>query len=437
MTGSPFTFYAVTFGCKVNQYETQAIREYWQSLGGVEQEEPQGAQVILIASCAVTAEAVSDARQLTRKLARLCPQARIFAAGCASSAEPQDFSGQGVIVVPQNQKYVLLQRHPLWGERAAWSAPPLSVYPPFAIARYKRSRPVLKVQEGCSQGCTYCIVPLTRGPARSRPTEDILAEARRLLASGCREIMLSGVNLRQYHAEGADGKNFWSLLRFLEKSLAPEWQGRARLRISSLDPAQAIGQECLETLEACRLLCPHLHLSLQSGSPAVLKRMHRSPYAPEDIAQAVQAMRRFWPVMGLGADFLMGFPGESEAETEETLNLARALPLTYAHVFPYSRRPGTVAASLPCQLPRQLRQEHAARVRALVAEKQARFLQEQLEQTVMRVAFDGGEGRHGNNEWYADCRLEQGTAQGFGRELAPCAPLRVEGKTLVVRLLLS
>lgn len=425
-----FTFYAATFGCKVNQYETQAIREWWQSLGGVETEDPKEAQVILVASCAVTAEAVSDARQLTRRLARLCPQARIFAAGCASSAEPQDFlSLEGVTaVIPQSQKFILLEKHPLTAED--FSAPDAPQgYPPFAIRTFKRSRPVVKIQDGCSQGCSYCIVPLTRGPSRSRPVAGILAEVRRLLEAGYREIMLSGVNLRQFHA---DGRNFWSLLRLLDGELAREWQGRARFRISSLDPAQVTGQEGLETLESCRMVCPQLHLSLQSGSPAVLKRMHRSPYAPEDIVTAVQAVQRFWPVLGLGADILMGFPGETEAETAETLDLVRALPMTYAHVFPYSRRPGTAAGSLPGQLPRQVRQEHAARVRALAAEKQAHFLQAQLRLPHMAVAFDGGGARHGNNEWYVDCRLETGAAD-FGHELVDCAPVRVEDRTLVVR----
>ena len=431
----PFTFYAVTYGCKVNQYETQAIREWWQSLGGVETEHPEQAQVILVASCAVTAEAVSDARQMTRKLVRLCPQARIFAAGCASSAEPEDFRNiDGVIaVIPQMQKYVLLERHPLTDQDFSVQETPVRRYPPFAIHEFKRARPVIKIQDGCSQGCTYCIVPLTRGAAVSRPVEEILAEARRLLEAGYREIMLSGVNLRQFHADGGDGKDFWSLLRFLDRALAPEWQGRARFRISSLDPAQVTSQQCLETLESCRLVCPQLHLSLQSGSPAVLRRMHRSPYAPEDIVEAVRKMQRFWPVMGLGADILMGFPGESEAEAEETLDMVRVLPMTYAHVFPYSRRPGTVAAALPDQLPRQVRQKHAARVRELVAEKQQCFLVGQLRQPSMMVAFDDRGARHGNNEWYVDCRLEEGFTPCPGHELVRAVPLRVEGRMLVVR----
>lgn len=433
-----FKFYMITYGCRVNQYETQSIREHWTSLGGAETEDPAEADVIFLDSCAVTAEAVADARQMTRKLGRLNPAARIYAAGCAASAEPADFHAlPGVAaVIPQTEKYVLLQGHPL--DMTDFSVPEGAEkrFAPFSINAFKRARPVIKVQDGCSQGCAYCIIPLTRGPSRSRPVDAIVAEAHRLLEAGHREILLSGVNLRQFHADGGDGKNFWSLLRRLDAEFAPEWAGRARFRLSSLDPAQitgSMGAECLETLEGCRMLCPHLHLSLQSGSPTVLARMGRSPYSPESIAESVAKMRFFWPVMGLGADILMGFPGETEAETEETLAMLRTLPMTYAHVFPYSQRPGTRAAVMPDQLPKKTRQEHAARVRALIAQKQKAFLEQQLGMPVMYAAFDSSDARHGNNEWFVDCRMEEGFGPFKGHELVRVSPVRVEKNMLIVR----
>lgn len=433
--GNAFKFYAVTYGCRVNQYETQAIREWWQSLGGLETDEPAEADVVLVDSCAVTAEAVSDARQMTRKIGRINPRARIFAAGCAASAAPADFVLPGVAaVIPQQDKFVLLRGHPLDMTDFAVPEQGRPRFAPFAISGFRRARPVVKVQDGCSQGCAYCIIPLTRGPARSRPVDDILAETGRLLRAGYREIMISGVNLRQFHADGQDGRNFWSLLRLMDAEFAPEWQGRARFRLSSLDPAQVTGAESLETLEGCRMVCPHLHLSLQSGSMAVLRRMGRSPYSPEEVAEAVEKMHRFWPVMGLGADILMGFPGETEAETEETLAMLRTLPMTYAHVFPYSVRPGTRAAALDGQLSKKVRQEHAARVRALMAEKHRAFLHAQLEQPVMMVAFDSTDARHGNNEWYADCRMEDAACPPRrGHELVRAVPVRVEGNLIIVR----
>ena len=204
-----FTFHAVTYGCRVNQYETQAIREWWQSLGGTETDDPAEADVVLVDSCAVTAEAVSDARQMTRRLGRLNPRARIFAAGCAASAEPGDFDLPGVAaVIPQRDKFVLLRGHPLEMTDFSVAEEKRPRFAPFSIESFRRARPVVKVQDGCSQGCAYCIIPLTRGPARSRPVDEILAETARLLHAGYREIMISGVNLRQFHADGADGRNF-------------------------------------------------------------------------------------------------------------------------------------------------------------------------------------------------------------------------------------
>lgn len=433
--GKAFKFYAVTYGCRVNQYETQSIREWWQSLGGTETDDVAEADVVFVDSCAVTAQAVSDARQMTRKIVRMNPEARIFVAGCAASAEPADFALPGVAaVIPQKDKFVLLRGHPL--EMTDFTVPEEGRprFAPFSISAFRRARPVVKVQDGCSQGCAYCIIPLTRGPARSRPVAEILAETKRLLDAGYREIMISGVNLRQFHADGEDGRNFWTLLRRMDAEFSPEWQGRARFRLSSLDPAQVTDEACLETLEACRMVCPHLHLSLQSGSMGVLRRMGRSPYSPESVAGAVAKMRRFWPVMGLGADILMGFPGETEAETEETLSMLRSLPMTYAHVFPYSERPGTRAAALKEQLPKKVRQEHAARVRALMAEKHERFLRDQLELPSMMVAFDSADARHGNNEWYADCRMEDDACTPrCGHELVKAVPVRVEGNLIIVR----
>ncbi len=303
------------------------------------------------------------------------------------------------------------------------------------ISGFKRARPVINVQDGCSHGCTYCIVPQTRGRARSRAPEEILAEARRLLASGHFEIMLSGVNLRQYRHEGW---NFWKLLRHLQAQLAQEWQGRMRFRLSSLEPAQ-LDAEGLESLEQCRLLCPHLHISLQSGSNSVLSRMGRGHYRVEDLSRAVAALERFWPVFGLGADILMGFPGESEGEYQETLDLVQALPFSYAHVFPWSSRPGTKAATMPGILPKALRQAHAAGVRELIARKKEAFLQKMLTLPELVLAMTPGADHDngaeagqaapasavsGISEFYTPCRLE-GHASG-SLELVRAFPLRVE-----------
>lgn len=516
------TFYLATLGCKVNQYESHALREAWTNLGWLETSAPEQAKLILVNSCAVTARAVADVRATVRRLHRAAPGASIIITGCAAevlATELADLPGV-TAVVGQSRKEKLLSEikaietptsvaeleegtelakfaeiaacaedtagapataFPAAGESAskAWNVKTAVPFPAFTVSGYDRSRAVLKVQDGCSHRCTYCIVPLTRGKARSRAIDDSLSEANRLLKAGFREIVISGVNLRQYgwkHVPGemqkpADtgGHDFWDLLARLDAELSPDWAGRARLRVSSLEPGQ-LGQKALDVLGASKLAAPHLHLSLQSGSPSVLKRMGRGHYDPGTMPAFFSALRAIWPVFGLGADILTAFPGESEEEFQEGLALCQSLPLTYAHVFPYSRRPGTAAAAMPGQLPASVKKERAAVLRAMVREKKTAFLRSLLDVPLMHVVFeDRGETHEGTeapnetgktdqsvaekangkakraehprsgvargvNDWYADCRLDvpSDLAAPLSRVLTPVRPLSVEGELLLV-----
>lgn len=421
-----FTYKILTYGCKVNQYESQAIREYWNSLGAKEilgQEEIP--QIILLAGCAVTAQGVADARQMVRKIARDMPETKVIVTGCAASAEPQDFSFNNVLmVISQTAKWNLLHYSPFNLPQKLEEKN--EEYPEFLITDFARSRPVLKIQDGCSHFCTYCIVPYTRGKARSRDAQESLAELRRLVNAGFREIMISGINLRQYYA---DKKNFWGFLRDVEKEFGQEWQGKVRLRLSSLEPAQ-LTTEGLETLEQSSLLCPHLHLSLQSGSPSVLKRMGREHYSPDFMIEQIHKIKKFWNTFALGADILMGFPGETEEETLETLIMVEALPLTYAHVFPFSVRKGTKAEKLPMQLEKSIKQEHAARVRVKVEEKKKVFANEMLVKEKMFLSLDIGT-NSGWNEYYVACELAGGEKIN-SHELLAVKPISLENDILKV-----
>ncbi len=404
----PARFHIATLGCKVNQYESQAIREAWISKGCEETADPTQADCILINSCAVTAEAVRDLRRATRKMHRENNQAAIVIAGCAGEIHAQELQElPGVAqVVPQSRK----------DELRSWFGPAFSESTPEAIAGYPRARAVVKVQDGCSHGCTFCIVPLTRGPSRSREPQAILEEIHRLFTAGFCEASLSGVNLRHYGRELAPAMDFWDLLSYLENGLK-EWRGKARLRLSSLDPGQiAPGQlypKALETLAQSRLVCPHLHLSLQSGSPEILRRMGRGHYQPQQILEFLEQLATIWPVHGLGADLLMGFPGESDAHFQETLSFCEVLPLTYAHVFPYSPRPGTAAAEFPNQTSDAEKKERAARLRGLAQEKKQSFLHRLARLESVNVVVQGTApplgmplgAPLGLNEYYAECRF--------------------------------
>jgi len=426
---SDWTFFIVTFGCKVNQYESQALCEAWEKLGGRRLAAPGGADVALINSCAVTAKAERDARNAMRRIRREAPQARRLLTGCAARLAGGALRGseRPHALIPQEEKSLLL-RGP-WMERPD-PVPDPKLFPPFRISSCVRARPVLKVQDGCSHRCTYCIVPLTRGPARSRAPSDVCEEAERLFAAGFRELMLSGINLRQYGRDFQEAFDFWDLIFMLEKRLAPRWAGLARLRISSLEPAQ-LDAKGLDCLAASRLLCPHLHVSLQSGSPEILRRMGRGHTKLARLADALQRLRAIRPVMALGADMLVGFPGETEAHILESLDIVGTLGFSYAHVFPYSRRPGTVAADMPGQLSRQEKAARAGLLREAVAARQQAFLHTLLALPALRLHLDGLRAWKGVDEHYAPCRLLRSGEQ-HGHELLRVRPVRVEDGELLV-----
>ncbi|MDR2161599.1 MAG: MiaB/RimO family radical SAM methylthiotransferase [Desulfovibrio sp.] len=438
------SFFLATLGCKVNQYESQALAEAWLARGWTRTERPEEAEVLLINTCAVTERAVAEARSAARRLRRTAPKALLFLAGCAAEALPAEFSAlPGPVRIIGQRRKPLLARQPLAslqpGSFLREDAGPFAPFPDLRIAGYNRSRAVLKIQDGCSRGCAYCIVPRARGAARSRPPEEILAEAGRLLKAGFREIILSGVNLGQYSCASFRRRkgNFWDLLVLLEEALAPRWAGRARLRVSSLDPAQ-LTEQALDVLARCRLPAPHLHLSLQSGSLSVLRRMGRDHYEPAAAASFLDKLRRLRPVFGLGADILTGFPEESEAEFQETLALCRILPLSYAHVFSYSPRPGTAAAVLSGQVPPEEKKRRASLLRQTARRKKEAFLAAQLNLPVVRVVFEhrhrpaekGEEAVRGMNEYYIECRLEEGPAPLL--EIVPVRPVRLEHNALMV-----
>ncbi len=460
---SAWKFFIITFGCKVNQYESQSQREAWQKLGGVECDAPGQADVLCVNSCAITARGERDARNAVFRLRREAPAARLILTGCAAQLfanfrpRPGAIWAEPDLLVPQEAKSSLL-RGP-WSGKSLPALPPETAFPPFQIRAFRRARPVLKVQDGCAHRCTYCIVPLTRGKPRSRAPQEILEEARRLLRAGYAELMLSGVNLRQYGRDVPGYGDFWSLLHFLDENLAPEFEGRARLRISSLEPSQLAGRG-LTTLTDCRLLCPHLHISLQHASPAVLKRMGRGHYTAAMLEEAVAALATRWPRMGLGADILVGFPGETDKDLRLLLELIERLPLSYAHVFPYSRRPGTAADSFTGHLPQAVKLGRAALAREAVARRHQRFLLDQLDLPHMLVAPDtlkrlpsetkraaaenatvhgSGAWRKGVNEFYAPCLFRFPAADGASQAdrptgLLPARPVRVTEKGLLVEL---
>ncbi|HUX66685.1 MAG TPA: tRNA (N(6)-L-threonylcarbamoyladenosine(37)-C(2))-methylthiotransferase MtaB [Terriglobales bacterium] len=325
-----------SFGCRANQAEGAALAAALQRAGLESAAAPAGADWVVLHTCTVTAAADAEARRAIRRLHRLHPHARIAVTGCYAQRAPAELAAlPGVALVAGRAQQPALA-HALLPLAALAAAPlPPAPLPPALLPA--RVRPVVQVQEGCDRRCAYCIVPQVRGASRSLPLGAVLGEIQGLADQGAQEVVVSGINLGQWGRDLDAGLRLASLLRAIldQTSLA-------RLRLSSVEPMD--WEPSLTALLAAEpRLCRHVHLPLQSGSPAVLRRMRRR-YRPADFARLVLELRRQVPAAALGTDVIVGFPGETDADFEQTRALLADLPLTYLHVFPFSPRPGTEAA---------------------------------------------------------------------------------------------
>ena len=337
----------ITFGCRLNAFESEVIRRAAAAAG------LQGA--VIVNTCAVTAEAERQARQAIRRARRQRPEARIIVTGCAADLSPERYAALPEVDRVLDNRAKLLARSYL--ERDAAPSDLTETAAHLVDGFEGKCRAFLQVQQGCDHRCTFCIIPYARGASRSVPIGVIADQARRFVAAGYREVVLTGVDLTAY---GADLPGKPSLGQMVRRLLAavPEL---ARLRLSSLDPAE-IDTELWRLLAEEERLMPHLHLSLQAGDDLILKRMRRRHSRADAIAAARRA-RNLRPEVALGADLIAGFPTETEEMFGGSLDLITQCPLAFVHVFPYSARPGTPAARMP-QLPDAVIKERASRLRA-------------------------------------------------------------------------
>jgi threonylcarbamoyladenosine tRNA methylthiotransferase MtaB len=362
----------VTFGCRLNLVESEAIARSAHATGGRE--------CVIVNTCAVTAESVRQARQAIRRLHRERPDAAIVVTGCAAQIDRQAFLAlDGVTRVLGNARKELAAS----GDDFDFAARPRQK---AISASEGTTRGFLAIQNGCDHRCTFCVIPFGRGPSRSAPPEEIIDEARRLAEAGKREIVLTGVDLTSY---GADLGTPWTLGRIVRRLLA-ELPDLDRLRLSSIDCVEA-DAELVNCMAQDARLTPHLHLSLQSGDDLILKRMKRR-HLRADAIRFCEDMRAARPDMVFGADFIVGFPTETEEMFQRTLNLVDECGLTHLHVFPFSPRPGTPAARMP-QVAPSLVKERAARLREAGEGALARHLAAQCGKTLRVLTERGGLGR--------------------------------------------
>lgn len=361
-------FKIFTFGCKVNQADSAGLRQQLLKKGFWEVELALDADCLIINSCAVTAESVRKARQTLRSLRRRFPKAAIVVTGCWPQAFPEDaFDGADIIVGTKERERIpgLLMAH-FWRNPKQVCHAVIPYLPkggePFSAlpcADTQRTRAFLKIQEGCNQFCSYCIIPYARGRCRSMPVARVAEEANHLAEQGFREIVLTGINLGFYGVDTGE-----SLADAVAACAAPDTI--ARVRLGSLEP-ERMDREMLLRLAECEKFCPQFHLSLQSGSTSVLQRMRRR-YNPIGYRRIVAGIREVFPEAAITTDVIVGFPGETDVDFEKTVRMVRKIGFAKVHIFPYSPREGTPAAAMPDQISGEVKSQRAAVLAEVAAE---------------------------------------------------------------------
>jgi threonylcarbamoyladenosine tRNA methylthiotransferase MtaB len=390
----------ITFGCRLNAAESEVIRRNAERAGC--------SDTVVVNTCAVTAEAVRQARQTIRALRRERPQAKIVVTGCAAQTEPQTFAAMG------EADRVLGNAEKL--SAAAWdetrgNAPKAMVGDIMTVRDAgahlidtfaNRTRAFVQVQNGCDHRCTFCIIPFGRGNSRSVPMDAVVEDVRRLVANDYREVVLTGVDITSYGADLPGAPRLGTLVKRILRCV-PELK---RLRLSSIDSVEA-DADLLDALAGDERLMPHLHLSLQSGDDLILKRMKRRHSRADAVAFCAQ-VRRLRPDVVFGADIIAGFPTETEAMSQSSLDLVDECGLTHLHVFPFSPRPGTPAARMP-QVARDVVKERARRLRERGARALARHLDGEVG-TMRRVLTESCD--TGRTEQFTRVLLARSTEPG-------------------------
>ncbi len=429
------SFYVQNFGCRATQADGAAIERQFRERGLDPAVSPNNAEVVVLNTCTVTASADQDARAAIRRIHRENPSCQIVVTGCYAQRAPEEVAAlPGVTKVIGNSHkhslaelvrpsaFVPLMQLGTENRELRTNISPSEIHvsdifahtellaAPVFDASNERTRPNLKIQDGCDNRCSFCVIPSVRGQSRSLPIERILAEVNALVDAGYREVVISGINLGRWGRDLEQSSTLPKLVRAILDRTSLE-----KLRISSVEPMDW-SRELIELMASSSRIAKHAHVPMQSASDAVLRRMHRK-YRPWHYREKIEVIRAAIPTAAIGADVMVGFPGETDAEFEETRRMIEDLPFTYLHVFTYSARPGTPAAAMPNQVPVRVARERNRILRELGAEKKSAFVQSfvgrQVEAITLSV-FDGEStealtdnylklflrGKHTANRWH-------------------------------------
>ena len=384
------TYHVENFGCRATQADGAAIERQLLGQGLERASAAIEAEVVILNTCTVTASADQDVRAAIRRIHRENPAARILVTGCYAQRAPEELSvlpGVSLVVGNSHKHELANYAAPLRSDTGfvaldqiglnpasivivgdIFAHTELMAAPVFAAGSFEKTRPNLKVQDGCNNRCSFCIIPSVRGRSRSLKLDQVLREVDGMVANGYREIVLSGINLGRWGRELTPRMNFAAMLRAILERTAIE-----KIRISSVEPMDWTN-EVIELVASSPRIAKHAHVPLQSGSDHILRKMHRK-YRPWHYADRIERIRRAMPDAAIGADVMVGFPGESHDDFEQTRALIDRLPFTYLHVFTYSSRPGTPSAEMPEQVPVHIAREHNRVLRELAARKKREFMQ--------------------------------------------------------------
>jgi threonylcarbamoyladenosine tRNA methylthiotransferase MtaB len=426
------SFYVENFGCRATQADGAAVESQFRERGLLRADRASEAEVVVLNTCTVTASADRDARAAIRRVRRENPGCQIVVTGCYAQRAPEEIAAlPGVSQVVGNSHKHRLAEIALrqWSSRSesrtaaafvplsslsisqrpfsacpepngegANDQPPIYVSDIFAHtellaapvfdAANERTRPNLKVQDGCDNRCSFCVIPSVRGQSRSLPLQQILSEVNALVAAGYREVVISGINLGRWGRDLVTvPPRFEDLIRAILERTALE-----KLRISSVEPMDW-SDDLIRLMADSARIAKHAHVPMQSGSDQILRAMHRK-YRPWHYREKIEKIRTTAPAAAIGADVMVGFPGESDRDFEETRRMVEELPFTYLHVFTYSPRPGTPAVTMRNQVPLQVARERNQVLRELATEKKLAFMRSFVGQTLEAITLSGFDGTH-------------------------------------------
>ncbi len=379
----------VTLGCKTNQFESAAMVEQLRLAGYQQVSFDSGAELVIVNTCTVTAATDSQSRKLIRRAQRLNPQSKIVVTGCYAQIDPQTLSQMlGVSLVIGNQEkrqlLELLTDNNSVGQVVVSDIRKTKTIEPLPLTGYEqRSRAFIQIQNGCDAFCAYCIIPYARGRSRSIPAADIVKQVKEMSLNGYAEVVLTGIHIGNW---GRDFEPKSEMRELVKQIAASNFSGR--LRLGSIEPVE-LSKDLYRYVLDSDWICPHFHIPLQSGSDTVLQRMNRH-YSTAFFADLLADISNTRCDVAIGLDVITGFPGETAAEFETTCQFLESLPFSHLHVFPFSKRTGTPAATMPDQVPGAIIKERAALLREIGERKYLQFIQRFIGET-LELVIEGGE----------------------------------------------